>query len=181
MFQKIRYVALLFILISTSGCFAMWQSTEVENIPYKDVFNITSLMISSQGFEILDANPHTGEIETKWDHRKLLDRGKFPRRRKVFAEVNPDGDDMIEVKVKVRQDVLWRTYTAYFDLENEKDWEPYGEDRETALNIIARIKMVVQDFKPSDDFYNRYKRVEDLRSDDQEESVPDILKPPTKK
>jgi hypothetical protein len=146
-----------------------WQYMEVENVTYGDLFRLTTHIIDSDGFVIEDANTHTGDIVTAWQYGKLAERGRFPLRRRAEASVDPAGDGTFRVGLRIKQQALWEGISSE-DLDKQKGWEYHGYDKAGTRRILTRISLFVQEFKPSDEFYERYKR-----QDKRKEEVPEIL------
>ncbi|MBU0753679.1 MAG: hypothetical protein KJ645_00975 [Planctomycetes bacterium] len=161
-------VIFLFIL-SFCACSEGWQRLEVEDLSYNDVFRLTTHVIDTNGFIIDEANTHTGEIVTRWNYGKFVEHGRFPIRRRVEAQIDPTGDQTYLIRLRAPQEALWEGLAAV-ELDRQEGWEDHGFDKNTTLMILSKIRFFVKEFKPSDDFYNRYKRKDRL---DQE--VPDVL------
>ena len=147
----------------------------MKDIQYGDLFNLAAHVIDSEGFVLNDVNPGEGYISTRWDYKKLVDVGRFPIRRKVDCHIDPDGQKEYEVRIRIDQEALWKSYLVN-EPELSDDWESYGTDKETAQEILSRIKLLTMEFKPSDEFYKRWER-----KDRYEEKVPDVLKSPEEK
>lgn len=160
-------IALLLLL--TCACSRGWQQLKVDDISYGDLFRLTSHVIDSDGFVIEDANTHTGSIRTKWNYGTFADVGRFPIRRRAEAQIDPVGERTFMVHLRIKQEALWEGYGAV-DLEKQKGWEAYGFDKRSTQLNLAYIRLFVEEFEPSDDFYERYKRKDLLK-----EKVPDIL------
>jgi len=71
--------------------------------------------------------------------------------------------------MRIEQEALYEQ-PGVMDVENQDGWEYYGYDKKNTRMNLTRIRLFVQEFEPSDDFYDRYKRKEL-----QKEDVPDIL------
>ena len=165
-----RTAFVLFTAFNLCACGALgWQTLEVENLSYGDVFNLTVYVIDTEGFVIDSQDSDSGLITTFWDYKKMLDVARFPIRRKVEAHVDPSGDDRYIIDIRIRQEALWENY-ATVDVKNQKGWDLYGSDKETTHSILTRIKLLTREFKPSDDFYQQRKQMDELRG-----TIPDVL------
>ncbi|MHC4945708.1 MAG: hypothetical protein ACYTG7_22080 [Planctomycetota bacterium] len=159
----------LFVLFLPCACGMGWQYMEVEKVTYSDLFRLTTHIIDSSGFVIDDANMHTGEIITRWDYSAIAERGRFPLRRRAEAEIDPVGERTFSVGLRIKQQALWEGISSE-DLDKQTGWEPHGFDKSGSRRILTKISLFVKDFEPSDDFYERYKRL-----DKRKEEVPDVL------
>lgn len=164
----LRSLFLLHIALLT-GCGMGTQSLRVEEVTYQDLFRLTAHVIDTEGFVLQELNSDEGVIITKWDYNKLLDVGRFPLRRRAEAQIDPYGDGAYVIHLEIEQEALRRGY-GVSEPEKSTDWESYGYDKQTTRAILTRIKLITRDFEPSQEFYNRYKKKEDL-----EKSVPDVL------
>ena len=142
---------------------------EVDEIGYQDLFRLTAHILDKEGFKVEDANANTGTIESRWDYTKLIDVGRFPIRRKARIEINPIEGEAYEVRVRIDQEALWKNYGSGVDVKEKDDWESYGEDYVTAHDLLTHIELKVREFKPSDEFYDRYRRIDEIR-----EKVPEM-------
>lgn len=169
------------LFLAFTSCFLMggwrWQSSQVDEVSYNDLFKLAVYVVADRGYKVHEANADTGRISSQWDYRKLVDLGRFPIRRKAKIEVDPMGEGVYEIRVVVVQEALWDSpYGGGVDVKNKKGWEGYGDDVDAANDILTRIKMMVKDFTPSDAFYDKYRKIEEIQ-----ESIPDVLDEPLKK
>ncbi|MFH1999625.1 MAG: hypothetical protein ABIK28_08090 [Planctomycetota bacterium] len=179
----LRVLTLISILFLTASCGMNWQTLQVEKLSYGDLFRLTSHVIDTEGFVIDDANAHTGEIVTEWSYGKVVEVGRFPIRRRAIAHVDPAGDGY-EIRLIIEQEALWKDYGVR-DLKDQDGWEYHPNDKTKALQILRRIRVFVEEFKPSDEFYERYRRMDHLKKstpelfDDPDFDEPDVdLKAP---
>lgn len=172
MIMFFRLLAYLFLPVMVASCAGEYQYLTVKEIQYSDLFNLTAHVIDRQGFALEEMNPSEGYIESYWDYEKLVDVGRFPIRRKVECQIDPDGESTYKIKLRITQEALWESYMVN-EPEHRKNWETYGVDKETARNILTRINLMVKDFEPSDEFYDRWRRKEEFKK-----GVPDVLKDP---
>lgn len=164
----LRASILVSLFLMTTGCGGGWHTLRVNSLSYGDLFKLTSHVIDSEGFVIKEANAHNGEIETDWSYGKVVEVGRFPIRSRVEATVDPENDGY-EVSLRVRREALWKDYGVR-DIRNQEGWEPHPSDKKMGFKLITRIRMFVEEFKPSDEFYNRYKRLEHMKK-----QLPDVL------
>ena len=168
--MSFRAMLCLVPLLLTGGCKLGWQYLEVENVSYRDLFVLTSHVIDSEGFVLDEQNTNTGSITTRWNYGKLIDVGRFPIRRRAEAQIDPLEEGKYQLKLRIPQQALWENY-GVVNPETAKGWELYGDDKETTHSILTRIKLMVQDFEPSEDFLDRMKRIDKLR-----DTTPEVLK-----
>jgi hypothetical protein len=88
----------------------------------------------------------------------------------VEARIDPEDEGRYLVKLRIEQEA--QNFGKMEVERMEEGWQSYGYDKVKTLDILTRIKLLVKDFKPSDAFYERYKRGDSLRS-----SVPKVLEP----
>jgi hypothetical protein len=160
---------LLLILAVSAGCGTGTQSLRVEEVSYQDLFRLTAHIIDQEGFVLEDLNSDEGYISTRWDYNKLLDVGRFPLRRRAEAQIDPDGEGAYLIHLTIDQEALRRGY-GVSEPEKSDDWEEYGYDKQATRTILTRIKLLTRDFEPSTDFYNKYKKKDELEKD-----VPEVL------
>ena len=171
----LRCIILLSMPALISACSGPYHYLTVKEVQYGDLFNLTAHVIDNEGFVLNEVNPSKGFIDTYWDYKKLVDVGRFPIRRKVECQIDPKGEGEYEIRLIIDQEALWQSYMVN-DPQKAKNWEEYGTDKETAMTIISRIKLLTREFEASDEFYDRWRRKEQLR-----EGVPDVLKSPEEK
>jgi len=160
----------LLLLASLSGACGMGtQRLKVDNVSYQDLFRLTAHVIDSEGFMLDEIDANEGLITTRWDYDKLVDVGRFPIRRRAEARIDPAGEGVYEVELSIEQEALRQGF-GLSNPEKASGWESYGYDKQTTRDILTRIKLFVRDFKPSDEFYDRYKKKQDLKK-----TVPDVL------
>jgi hypothetical protein len=169
MFLKSCIAGLLLLL--PCACSTSWQELKVDSLSFSDLFNLTVHVIDTSGFVVDDPNPHTGTIRTKWDHNKLLDVGRFPIRRRAEAHIDPLDDGAYLVRLRIEEEA--NNYGKMEVERSDKGWQFYGYDKVKTQDILTRIKLLVMEWKPSDKFYERYKRLDDLR-----EAIPEVLGKP---
>ena len=73
------------------------------------------------------------------------------------------------VSLRTYQEVLWKSF-AVMEPQTQEGWEDYGYDWNCTRMLLTRIKLFVKDFEPSEEFYDRYKRL-----DKQDVHVPEVL------
>jgi len=71
--------------------------------------------------------------------------------------------------MRIPQEALWEGMSS-IDLEKQKGWEYHGYDKNSTRMMLSRIHLFVTKFEPSEEFYERYRRKEEL-----EKEVPEIL------
>ena len=152
-----------------SACSYGTQSLRVEEISYQDLFRLTAHIIDSEGFVLEDLDSNEGLITTKWDYDKVLDIGRFPIRRRAEARIDPAGDGAYVIHLTIDQEALRMGY-GVSEPEKATGWDSYGYDKAATRDILTRIKLLTRDFEPSDDFYDAYRKKEDLKK-----AVPEVL------
>ena len=153
------------VFMMSGACSTGWQYLEVEDTTYGDLFNLTCHVIMSERFAIENEDKNTGLILSRWDYRKVVDRGRFPIRRRLEARVDPMSNDRFEVKLRIEQEALRQSYSVT-DLEHQKGWRSYGHDDDKTWEILKRLEVIVKDFKSSEDFNERYRFMEQTKDDE---------------
>jgi len=170
----LRILSIFILPLLFNACGSMgWQSLKLDNISYNDLFHLTAHVIDSEGFVLDIIDPNEGSIVSGWEYNKILDIGRFPIRRKVEAIIDSLEERSYQLNLRIEQEALWKNY-GVMDLEHKEGWEFYDYDKETTQNILTKIKLILEDFEPSKEFYDRWKRKDDFEKD-----VPEILKPET--
>ena len=157
-------------MLALSSCSVGYQSIQVEDVSYNDLFELTAFMVGRAGFVIDVSDRNSGEIVSKWDYNKLIDVGRFPIRRRLTAQIDPEGENNLSLEIRTYQEALWESYNMTTDQDKRKGWQAYGFDKQTAHDILTIIKTQITEFEFSDEYYNRHKRLEEIM-----ESVPEVL------
>ena len=157
------------VFLLLGACSSGWQYLEVEDVSYGDLFNITAYMIDSNGFMIEDQNTNTGVILTQWEYNGSLDVGRFPIRRRAEAHIDPKGDGLFDLGLRIEREALWNR-KGPDELSRQEGWEAYGYDKDKTREILGRIRRLLKDFEPSQEFYDRINRMQRMR-----ESIPKFL------
>lgn len=160
------------ILLCCAGCGSHWLSLEVDTINYYDLYSLTKHTICNEGYKIADFDMHEGTIDSDWNYDKMTDVGRFPIRRMVEAKIDPHEEGGFLVSIRIDQEANREGYRLMTP-ELSDGWEEYGWDKEAASLILKKLELQVGEFKPSDDFYERYRKADRLKS---ETDVPDSLK-----
>lgn len=159
-------VVLAFIAM---GCSSDWVTLQVQDVSYADLYDLTLHVIENEGFPLHTINIHEGEIVTGWNYGMITDTGRFPIRRRVEAWVDPDDDGAYVVRLRIDREANWEGYRIT-DPRLSDAWDEYGWDRETAGRILKKIEIQVKDFEPSEEFFERFKKSEELKA-----RIPDVL------
>jgi hypothetical protein len=164
--------AALFLILTCAGCGTHWQSLKVEDVSYRDLYDLTLHVIDDRGFKIQESDINSGSIISQWNYEKLNDRARFPIRRKVEARIDEAGDNAYLIKIRIDQEANWEGYRV-IDPRTSDTWDEHGYDEQTEKDILYRIDLQVRDFEPSEQFYERHRKARDLKSE-----VPDVLEEP---
>jgi len=151
------------------GCSSDWVSLQVQDVSYSDIYDLALHVIEKEGFPLRTVDIHEGQILTGWNYAMITDTGRFPIRRRVEARVDPADNGAYVVMVRIDREANWEGY-GVTDPRLSDAWDEYGYDRNTAILILKKIEIQVRDYEPSEEFYERYKRSEELKA-----RVPDIL------
>lgn len=166
--RKTMYAALFLIFICT-GCSTHWQTLEVEEISYRDLYDLTLHVIDDKGFKIQQSDIAEGTIISQWNYDKVDDVMRCPIRRKVEARINESGNNAYLVKIRIDQEANWKGYRI-IDPRTSDTWDEHGYDEKTETDILYRIDLQVREFEPSEEFYERHRKARELKSE-----VPDVL------
>ena len=141
-----RLLPLLAVLLLT-GCSSVserWAEAHFYDISYPSLYGVVVTTVDAEGFAVRDRDPQTAEIHSDWVYGTSMRVVRGPSRRRVHAELLPQGEDAYLVRLRVEEQVVRKGGMLATNVRESENWEEFDDNYDDAEYLMAKVAALLQ-------------------------------------
>ncbi len=142
-------LAVLLPALLATGCATQperWAESRFLGLSLPALQSVALTTVSSEGYPVRPRDQRPGGFTSDWLYgtSQLAVRG--PSRRRVIAEIVPDGGGLL-LRLRVEEHVVVKGGMLAMHVRESEDWEPFPDNFDAAEFLVAKVSSLLSDYR----------------------------------